>query len=71
MPPSAERAGPRCADGLAAHKHIDRIGVELRKLSKRDPGALADLNFQIPIVGLTVSQNLFGRDRFPIHHNLD
>src|SRR5437660_2991042 len=66
-----KRTGPRCADGLAAHKHIDGIGVKLRKMSKRDPTTLIDLNFEAQIVCLTVSQNLFGRDRLPVHHNLD
>src|SRR5438552_12203626 len=64
-------AGPRYPDRLAGHQHIDRIRVKLGKLSKRDPGALVDLNFQVPIVNLTVRQNLLARDRLSIDHNLD
>src|SRR5881628_1316779 len=41
-----QRAGPRRADGSGAHQDVDRIGVELRKLPKRDPRALVELNFQ-------------------------
>src|SRR5438093_6387075 len=56
-----KRAGPRHPDGLAAHQHIDRVRVKLWKVSKRDPAPVADFNFQIPIVGLTVCQNLLRR----------
>src|SRR2546421_246272 len=66
-----KRAGPRCADRPAAHEDIDRIRVELRKMSEGDPGAPAKLNFQIPIVRLAVRRNLFRRHRHAIDHNLD
>src|SRR6266516_425660 len=56
-----QRAGPRCPDEFAAHQHIDRIGVKLRKLSKGDPGALIDLNFENQIVNLAIGGNLFAR----------
>src|SRR5437879_491214 len=66
-----KRAGPRYADGPAAYEDIDRIRVELRKMSEGDPGTPVELNIQIPIVRLAVRRNLFRRDRHAIDHNLD
>jgi len=49
-----ERAGPRCADRLAVHQHIDGIRVQLREMSEGNPRASLDWKVEFQIVYLAV-----------------
>src|SRR5881628_580115 len=47
-----ERAVARRADGPAAHFHVHRVGVQLRKLPERDPAAGLDGQVEAQLMNL-------------------
>src|SRR5439155_16312289 len=59
------------ADWPAIHQHVDRISVQLRKMSQRDPRALRNFDVEIQIVHFSICWDIFRRRDFAIDDNFD